>query len=180
MKRHLSCISLFTRRSWRRITAWMDWPRNFEGDGLLGITLLSDPTPIHCQFDSCELIFVKFVFKYECFLWEYIGEIPLTIIGSDNGLVPPSRCTNDGILFIGLLGTNFSEILIGIKKYLFKKFHMKMSSANWRPFCLHPHVLNLSFNPVDVLEMMRWTKLDGTFDPLNRAIKLYSVAVSSF
>ena len=40
----------------------------------------------------------------------------LTIIGSDNGLSPDRRqaiiWTNAGILLIGPLGTNFSEILI--------------------------------------------------------------------
>ena len=42
----------------------------------------------------------------------------LTIIGSDNGLSPGRRqaiiWTNDGILLIGPLGPNFSEILIEI------------------------------------------------------------------
>ena len=42
----------------------------------------------------------------------------LTIIGSDNGLSPDRRqaiiWTNAGILLIGPLGTNFSEILIEI------------------------------------------------------------------
>ena len=37
-----------------------------------------------------------------------------TIIGSDNGLSPGRRqaiiCTNGGVLLIGTLGTNFSEI----------------------------------------------------------------------
>ena len=69
----------------------------------------------------------------------------LTIIGSDNGL-SPSRCqaiirTNAGILLIGPLGTNFNEILIGIQAFSFKKMHVKMSSAKWRPFCLGLNVL---------------------------------------
>ena len=63
----------------------------------------------------------------------------LAIIGSDNGLAPGRRqtiiWTNDGILLIGPLGTNFSEILIGIQTFTFKKMHLKMSSAKWRPFC---------------------------------------------
>ena len=63
-----------------------------------------------------------------------------TIIGSDNGLAPGRRqtiiWTNDGILLIGPSGTNFSEILIGIQTFSFKKMHLKMSSAKWRPFCL--------------------------------------------
>ena len=64
----------------------------------------------------------------------------LTIIGSDNGLSPGRRqaiiWTNAGILLIGPLGTNFSEILIEIHIFSFKKMHLKMSSGKWRPFCL--------------------------------------------
>ena len=69
----------------------------------------------------------------------------LTIIGSDNGLSPDRRQaiirTNAGILLIGPLGTNFSEILIGIQTFSFKKMHLKMASAKWRPFCLGLNVL---------------------------------------
>ena len=58
----------------------------------------------------------------------------LAIIGSDNGL-SPGRCqaiiwTNDGILLIGRLGTNFSESLIKIHTFSFKKMHFKMSPEN--------------------------------------------------
>ena len=64
----------------------------------------------------------------------------LTIIGSDNGLSPGRRqaiiWTNDGILLIGPLGTNFGEILSKILTFSFKKMHLKTSSATWRPFCL--------------------------------------------
>ena len=42
----------------------------------------------------------------------------------------------NGILSIGPLGTNFSEILIGIPTVSFKKMQFKMSSAERRPFCL--------------------------------------------
>ena len=46
-----------------------------------------------------------------------------------------STWTNDSLLSIGLLGTNFSEIWIGILSFSFKKMHLKMSSAKkWRPF----------------------------------------------
>ena len=69
----------------------------------------------------------------------------LTIIGSDNGLSPGRRqaiiWTSAGILLIGSLGTNFSEILIGIQTFSFKKMQLKMSSAKWRPFCLGLNVL---------------------------------------
>ena len=57
----------------------------------------------------------------------------LTIIGSDNGLSPDRRqaiiWTNDGLLLIGPLGTNFSEILIEIRAFSFKKTHLKTSSG---------------------------------------------------
>ena len=64
----------------------------------------------------------------------------LTIIGSNNGLAP-GRCqaiiwTNAGILLIEPLGINFSEILIVIQIFSFKKMRLKMASAKWRPFCL--------------------------------------------
>ena len=57
----------------------------------------------------------------------------LTIIGSDNGLLPGRRqviiWTNAGILLIGPLGTNLSEILIEIQTFSFKKMHLKVSSG---------------------------------------------------
>ena len=52
----------------------------------------------------------------------------LTIIGSNNGLSPGRRqaiiWTNDGILLIGPLGTNFSEILMEI--------HFRWSKYVWK------------------------------------------------
>ena len=75
----------------------------------------------------------------------------LTIIGSDNGLSPGRRqaiiWTNAGILLIEPLGTNFSEILIAIKTFSFKKMPLKMSSAKWRPFCLGLNVLSDTLRP---------------------------------
>ena len=70
----------------------------------------------------------------------------LTIIGSDNGLSPGRRQaitrTNVGMLLIGPLGTNFSEMLLEIHTFSFKKIHLKMSPGKWRPFCLGLSVLN--------------------------------------
>ena len=74
----------------------------------------------------------------------------LTIIDSDNGLSPRRRqaiiWTNVGILLIEPLGTNFSEILIGIQIFSFTKMRLKMSSAKWRPFCLSLNVLKQFWN----------------------------------
>ena len=68
----------------------------------------------------------------------HISIVKLTIIGSDNGLSPGQRqaiiWNKAGILLNGPLGRNFSEILIGIQTFSFKKKHLKMSSAKWRPF----------------------------------------------
>ena len=68
-----------------------------------------------------------------------------TIIDSDNGLSPDRRqaiiWTNAGLLLFGPLGTNFSEILIGILTFSFKKMRLKVSSAKRRPFCLGLNVL---------------------------------------
>ena len=75
----------------------------------------------------------------------YICIGKLAIIGSDNGLPPGRRqtinSTNAAILLITPLGTNFSEILIGIQTCSLKNMHFKMSSAKWCPFCLGLDVL---------------------------------------
>ena len=69
----------------------------------------------------------------------------LANISSDNGL-SPGRCqaiiwTNVGILSFEPLGTNFSEILIGMETFSLKKMRWKLSSGKWRPFCLGLNVL---------------------------------------
>ena len=73
----------------------------------------------------------------------------LTTIGSDNGLSPGRRQaiiqTNAGILLIGPLGTNFSEILGEIHVFSFKKTHLKMSFAKLRPFGLGLNMLREMF-----------------------------------
>ena len=82
--------------------------------------------------------------------WDRVTHIcvsKLTIIGSDNGLSPGRRqafiWTNAGIMLIGPLGTNFSEILIEIYTFSFKKMHLKLSSGKWRPSCLRLNVLSI-------------------------------------
>ena len=52
--------------------------------------------------------------------------------------------TNDGILLIGPLGTNFSEIIMEIQTFSLKKIRVKMSSGKCRPICLGLNVLSLS------------------------------------
>ena len=104
---------------------------------------------------SSKILTDKVLFRVKA--WHQIGEKPhwgrathkciskLTIIGSDNGLSPGRRqaiiWTNDGILLIRPLGTNFSEVLSKIHTFSFKKMHLKTSSAKGRPFCLGLNVL---------------------------------------
>ena len=67
----------------------------------------------------------------------YILVDKLPIIGSGNGLSPGRHeaimWTNAEILWIGPLGTNFSEI--------FKKMHLKMPSTKWWPSYINLNVL---------------------------------------
>ena len=76
----------------------------------------------------------------------------LTIIGSDNGLSPGRHqvitWTSVGILLIGPLGTNFSEMLVEIHTFSFKKIHLKMLFGKWQPFCLGLNVLTLELQMV--------------------------------
>ena len=69
----------------------------------------------------------------------------IVITGSDNGLLRDRRqaiiWTDAEILLIGPL-INFSEILIEINIFSFKKIHLKMLSVKWRPFCLSLNMLS--------------------------------------
>ena len=66
----------------------------------------------------------------------------LTTTGSDDGLSPARRqaiiWTDAWILLILPLGTNFSDILIEIHTFSFKKMHLKMSSGKRRSI-IKPH-----------------------------------------
>ena len=88
------------------------------------------------------------------------------IIGLDNGLSPGRRqaiiWTKAGILLIGPSGTNFSEILIEILTISFKKMHLKVSSAKWRPFCLGLNVL------IRIISLALGQPTDGTLENMNK------------
>ena len=64
----------------------------------------------------------------------------LTTIALDDGL-SPGWCqaiiwTNAGVLLIGPPGIKFSETLIEVHAFSFKKVYLKMSPAKWWLFCL--------------------------------------------
>ena len=126
----------------------------FQGNAFKCV--MCDILSIYPEADAFELIkeIDLFVFRdnftEDTFLthWGRVTHIcvgNLTIIGSDNGLSPGRLqaiiWTNAGILLIGPLGTNFSEILFGIHTFSSRKMHMKMSSVKCRPFCLGLNVL---------------------------------------
>ena len=81
--------------------------------------------------------------------WRKYASPTYAIIGSDNGLSPGRRqpiiWTNAGILLIEPLGRNFSEILIEIYTFSFKKIHLKMLSGKCRFFCLGLNVLKVKY-----------------------------------
>ena len=58
---------------------------------------------------------------------------------SGNGLLPVQHqaitWTNAGLLLIGPLGTNFSEIQIKMQLFSFTKMHLNLSAEKWWPFC---------------------------------------------
>ena len=89
----------------------------------------------------------------------------LTINGSDNGMSPGRHqaiiWTNAGILLIGTLGTNFSEIFIKIRTFSFTKMHLKMLSVKWRPFCLSLNVLiHMFWHCPAVMGVNSWLNVD--------------------
>ena len=105
-----------------------------------------------CPADiSIWLTCARHIVKFSLTHWgrvmhKYVSK--LNIFGSNNGM-PPGRheaiiLTNAGILLTGPLGTNFSEILIKIHTFSFKKMHLKTSFGKWRPSCLSLNVLKSS------------------------------------
>ena len=87
----------------------------------------------------------------------------LTSIGSDNGLSPGRRqaiiWTNAGILLIRPLETNFSEFLVEILIFSFKKMRLKVSSVKRRPFCLGLNeLIQLNLSPYGIT-WPQWIKL---------------------
>ena len=129
---------------------------------LFGAKPLCEPMA-YCQFIPQEHTSVKFETKYKPFIqrnafenatckMSAISLRPSCVnssppsatymcqdcIGSDNGLSPIRRqaiiWTSAGLLSIGPLRTNSSEIFIKIQNFSFKKMHLKISSSKRQPF----------------------------------------------
>ena len=112
---------------------------------------LTIPNPImHCTID-CDIITRTNTEQVQRFpMLTHWGRVTHICIGnqtisSDNGLLPSWRqsiiWTNAGILSVRTLGKNFSEFLIKIHIFSFKKMFLKMSFRKWQPFCLGLSVL---------------------------------------
>ena len=119
------------------------------------------------------IILSKYSHKYPL---AYLGAVSLTHCrethicvgtntntGSDNGLSPGRRqaiiWTNAEILLIGLLATNFSEILIKILTFAFRIMRLKVSSAKCRPSCLRLNVLRLMMSQFQSIKSQRKMKV---------------------
>ena len=101
----------------------------------------------------------------------------LITIGSDNGLSPGRRqaiiWTSAGILLIGPLRIIFSECLIEIPTFSFRKMHLKMSSGKWQSFCLGLNVLmNLVISGSD--------KACWVVAPLCKSVMAYRILGTKF
>ena len=99
--------------------------------------------------------------------WGWVTHIyisKLSIFDSDNGLLPGRRqaiiWTNAGLLLIRPLGTNFSEILIEILTFSFKKMHLKVSSEKQWPFCLGHNVLT-HMAPLSVVNLKEFAWINN-------------------
>ena len=121
--------------------------------------------------------FYKIAFQDGLTHWGRVTHIcvsELTRIGSYDGLSPGRRQAiiwiNAGILSIGPLGTNFSEILFEMLAFSFDKMRLKMSSVKWQPFCLGLNVLRMSnYIPqkfTDVITYPWWRHQMETFSAL--------------
>ena len=139
------CISIFIKILISLTITYPKCPLDFV---LSYVVLFSGMTKITPQSIMLIQISVTSQGHNELTHWGRVTHICVskqTIIGSDNGLSPGRRqaiiWTNAGILLIGTLGTNFSQILFEIRIFSFKKMGLKVSSAKWRPCCLGLNVL---------------------------------------
>ena len=114
----------------------------------------------------------------------YICVSGLNTIGSDNGSSPSRRqaiiWTNDGILLIRTLRTNFSEILRVIHSFSIKKMHLKIISAKWRLFCLGLNELNHNRNQIRWrIYVALWHYNDVIMSPIGSQITSLAIIYST-
>ena len=141
--------------------SWKDWNVSFDLRNMY--FLIHWYSLVDVSFLTCYLHY-----SFGCLThWGWVMHIcvgKLTIIGSDDGLSPGQRqaiiWTNAGLLLIGPLGTNFSEILIKILAFSLKKMRLKVSSAKWRPCCLGLNMLSCNITAAGVSTVMSFMGSD--------------------
>ena len=69
------------------------------------------------------------------YMRQWIGSALAQIMACRLSGTKPLSVNNASLLSIGHLRTNFSAIWIKIKTFQFTEMHLKISSANWWPFC---------------------------------------------
>ena len=104
-------------------------------------------------------------------------------IGSGNGLSPVRRqaitWTNAGLLPIGLMGTNFSEIQIRIPSFSFKKMHLKLSSAKVASILSRGDELNNEWNLNETCSQHRCrSSSTGTYTLVVSGLFYYDMQIS--
>ena len=131
------------------------------------IPWLKRPLTAWCENDNCPSmnIYVHSLWPPLWTLWSRVTHIcvnKLTIIGSDNGLLPGWRqaiiWTSGGKSLMQTLGTNFSKILSEINAVSFTKMNLKMSSVKWRQFCLGFSVLTLAYDLIWQLDRFKFSR----------------------
>ena len=82
------------------------------------------------------------------------------------------KLLSSGILLIGTLGTNFSDILSEIYIFSFRKMHLKMS-AKWRAFCLCFSVLKLTLMFIAMTSSSEFVCIVFSLHTISCDIKLF-------
>ena len=104
------------------------------------------------RLEVCDIIGILH-FKISLTHWGRVTHIyvsKLTIIGSNSGRRQAIVWTNAGMLLIGPLGTNFSEMLSEISISSLKKIRLKISSAECCLFRLGLNVLIHILNTIGI------------------------------
>ena len=117
----------------------------------------------------------RYLSEYQLGHWSRLTHICVskqTIICSDNGWSPSHYLNQWSKLIIGLLGTNFNEILIEIYTYSFKKMHLKMSSAAilTRSHYVKAVTCSLSRPGFSIRWVISWQRCRDTCDNPTRSV----------
>ena len=103
----------------------------------------------------------------------------LTIIGSDNGSSSGRRQAiiwiNAGILLVGPLGTNFSEIVIEFQTFSFKKMHLKKSICEMAAILYRPqYVKSIIASTLTEAQMPCYMSIVTEFSVLRNVLRSIS------